>query len=343
MTQGTAVRLRHCAKTFAGGRQVLQPLDLDIHPGETLVFLGPSGCGKTTTLRLIAGLEQPDGGGQVLFDDRDVTGLPIERRDVGMVFQNYALFPNLDVAGNIAYGLKIRGLPRAERDTRVAELLAMMQLEALAERRIQQLSGGQRQRVALARALAPRPRVLLFDEPLAALDAQLREQLRADIGALLRELGTTAVYVTHDQQEALALGDRIVVMGEGRIAQIGTPTQIYQRPASRFVAGFVGQLNRFEVRAHSGAEVAVAGGRLPWTGAASTLFCRPEHLEPSATPAHLTGILVGQFFQGAHSRLLVEVGSGQPLLVDTAQPLQAQPGDLLHLNVRPDALFTLAS
>ncbi len=343
MTQGTAVRLRHCAKTFAGGRQVLQPLDLDIHPGETLVFLGPSGCGKTTTLRLIAGLEQPDAGGQVLFDDRDVTGLPIERRDVGMVFQNYALFPNLDVAGNIAYGLKIRGLPRAERDARVAELLAMMHLEALAERRIQQLSGGQRQRVALARALAPRPRVLLFDEPLAALDAQLREQLRADIGALLRELGTTAVYVTHDQQEALALGDRIVVMGEGRIAQIGTPTQIYQRPASRFVAGFVGQLNRFEVRAHSGAEVAVAGGQLPWTGAASTLFCRPEHLEPSATPAHLTGILVGQFFQGAHSRLLVEVGTGQPLLVDTAQPLQAQPGDLLHLNVRPDALFTLAS
>ncbi len=343
MTQGTAVRLRHCAKTFAGGRQVLQPLDLDIHPGETLVFLGPSGCGKTTTLRLIAGLEQPDAGGQVLFDDRDVTGLPIERRDVGMVFQNYALFPNLDVAGNIAYGLKIRGLPRAERDARVAELLAMMHLEALAERRIQQLSGGQRQRVALARALAPRPRVLLFDEPLAALDAQLREQLRADIGALLRELGTTAVYVTHDQQEALALGDRIVVMGEGRIAQIGTPTQIYQRPASRFVAGFVGQLNRFEVRARSGAEVAVAGGRLPWTGAASTLFCRPEHLEPSATPAHLTGILVGQFFQGAHSRLLVEVGTGQPLLVDTAQPLQAQPGDLLHLNVRPDALFTLAS
>lgn len=263
MTQGTAVRLRHCAKTFAGGRQVLQPLDLDIHPGETLVFLGPSGCGKTTTLRLIAGLEQPDAGGQVLFDDRDVTGLPIERRDVGMVFQNYALFPNLDVAGNIAYGLKIRGLPRAERDARVAELLAMMHLEPLAERRIQQLSGGQRQRVALARALAPRPRVLLFDEPLAALDAQLREQLRADIGALLRELGTTAVYVTHDQQEALALGDRIVVMGEGRIAQIGTPTQIYQRPASRFVAGFVGQLNRFEVRAHSGAEVAVAGGRLP--------------------------------------------------------------------------------
>ncbi|MEH3023732.1 MAG: ABC transporter ATP-binding protein [Pseudomonas oryzihabitans] len=343
MTQGTAVRLRHCAKTFAGGRQVLQPLDLDIHPGETLVFLGPSGCGKTTTLRLIAGLEQPDAGGQVLFDDRDVTGLPIERRDVGMVFQNYALFPNLDVAGNVAYGLKIRGLPRAERDARVAELLAMMHLEALAERRIQQLSGGQRQRVALARALAPRPRVLLFDEPLAALDAQLREQLRADIGALLRDLGTTAVYVTHDQQEALALGDRIVVMGEGRIAQIGTPTQIYQRPASRFVAGFVGQLNRFEVRDHSGAEVAVAGGRLPWTGAASTLFCRPEHLEPSATPAHLTGILVGQFFQGAHSRLLVEVGTGQPLLVDTAQPLQAQPGDLLHLNVRPDALFTLAS
>lgn len=343
MTQGTAVRLRQCAKTFPGGRQVLQPLDLDIHPGETLVFLGPSGCGKTTTLRLIAGLEQPDAGGQVLFDDGDVTRLPIERRDVGMVFQNYALFPNLDVAGNIAYGLKIRGLARAERDARVAELLAMMQLGALAERRIQQLSGGQRQRVALARALAPRPRVLLFDEPLAALDAQLREQLRADIGALLRELGTTAVYVTHDQQEALALGDRIVVMGAGRIAQIGTPAQIYRTPASRFVAGFVGQLNSFEVRSQVGSEVAVAGGHLPWNGQATTLFCRPEHLEPSPTPAHLTGILVGQFFQGTHSRLLVEVGANQPLLVDTAQPITAQPGDLLHLSVSPTALFTLAS
>lgn len=343
MTQGTAVRLRQCAKTFPGGRQVLQPLDLDIHPGETLVFLGPSGCGKTTTLRLIAGLEQPDAGGQVLFDDRDVTRLPIERRDVGMVFQNYALFPNLDVTGNIAYGLKIRGLPRAERDARVAELLAMMQLEALAERRIQQLSGGQRQRVALARALAPRPRVLLFDEPLAALDAQLREQLRTDIGALLRELSTTAVYVTHDQQEALALGDRIVVMGEGRIAQIGTPTQIYQTPASRFVAGFVGQLNRFEVLGQATDAVAVTGGQLPWTGQASTLFCRPEHLEPSPTPAHLSGILVGQFFQGTHSRLLVEVGTGQPLLVDTDQPVAAQPGERLHLSVRPTALFTLAS
>ncbi|MCA3842823.1 MAG: ABC transporter ATP-binding protein, partial [Burkholderia sp.] len=193
----TPITLTRCAKTFRGTR-VLEPLDLSIGAGETLVLLGPSGCGKTTTLRLIAGLDTPDAGGTIAFGNDDVTALPIERRQVGMVFQNYALFPNLTVRGNVGYGLKIRKTePRALRE-RVDELLAMMRLDAHADKPVDQLSGGQRQRVALARALAVRPRVLLLDEPLTALDAKLRDTLRRVMNTLLRELGVTTVYVTHD-------------------------------------------------------------------------------------------------------------------------------------------------
>ncbi len=231
------VTLTRCAKTFRDTR-VLEPLDLTIGAGETLVLLGPSGCGKTTTLRMIAGLDRPDAGGAIHFGDEDVTALPIERRQVGMVFQSYALFPNLTVRGNVGYGLKIRRTAAAALRERVDELLAMMQLGAHADKPVTELSGGQRQRVALARALAVRPRVLLLDEPLTALDAKLRDTLRRDMNALLRELGVTTVYVTHDQAEAMELGDRIVVMGRGRIEQIGTPRDIYYRPASRAVAQF---------------------------------------------------------------------------------------------------------
>ena len=226
------------------GTRALEPIDLEIAAGETIVLLGPSGCGKTTTLRIIAGLESPDTGGQVLFDGIDVTPVPIERRNVGMVFQSYALFPNMSVAGNVEYGLKVRGMPAAQRSARVREMLAMMHIEALAQRQIDQLSGGQRQRVALARAIATRPRVLLLDEPLTALDAKLRDSLRLEIDRLLRSLNITTVYVTHDQAEAMALGDRIAVMEHGRIAQIGSPQDIYCAPASSFVADFIGTMNR---------------------------------------------------------------------------------------------------
>ena len=261
-----SIALYRCAKTFPDGTRALEPLDLAVDAGETVVFLGPSGCGKTTTLRIIAGLEAPDPGGRVLFDGRDVTTLTIERRNIGMVFQSYALFPNMSVAANVAYGLKIRRLGKGEIGERVAEMLAMMRIEALADRGIDQLSGGQRQRVALARALAVQPRALLLDEPLTALDAKLRDALRLDIDQLLRRLRITAIYVTHDQAEAMALGDRIVVMEHGRVAQVGRPRDIYQRPATPFVAEFVGTMNRLRGRVENGAFIAAAG-RIPWPDA----------------------------------------------------------------------------
>lgn len=341
---GTPIRLEGCRKTFANGTVALHSLDLEIHPGETLAILGPSGCGKTTTLRLIAGLERPDSG-RVLFGDQDVTNLSIERRDVGMVFQNYALFPNLDVAGNIVYGLKIRGVPKAERLARCAQLLELVGLKDHSRRAIHELSGGQRQRVALARALAPRPRVLLLDEPLAALDAQLRERLRSELDQLLRHLGITAVFVTHDQDEAMALGHRILVMEQGRVAQLATPQTIYQQPANPFVAGFVGNLNVFAVLERSQAGLIVQGGELPWSAGdfPDTLYCRPEHLQVAADNGHLHGRLVAQFFQGAHSRLLVDVGAAQPLLVDCTESSRHRVGDAIALSVPPRHLFRLSN
>lgn len=244
---GLSIRLRQCGKAY-GSQQVLQPIDLDIAAGETLVLLGPSGCGKTTLLRIIAGLEAPAALGRVWFGEEDVTAVPIEQRHVGMVFQSYALFPNMNVRDNVEYGLKVRKMPAAQRSARALQMLEMMEIAELQDRRIDQLSGGQRQRVALARAIAPRPGVLLLDEPLTALDAQLRETLRAEINRLLRSLGVTAVYVTHDQAEAMALGDRIAVMDQGCISQVGTPQDVYHRPANRFVAGFIGTMNQVRLQ-----------------------------------------------------------------------------------------------
>jgi len=338
----TSIRLHNCRKAFADGTVAVDDLSLEIQAGETLAILGPSGCGKTTTLRLIAGLERPDAG-QVLFAGRDVTPLPIERRDVGMVFQNYALFPNLNVADNICYGLKVRKVPRAEREQRCAELLELVGLQGYGHRAIHELSGGQRQRVALARAVAPRPRVLLLDEPLAALDAQLRERLRSELGQLLRELAITAVFVTHDQGEAMALGDRILVMERGRIAQLATPRALYQQPANAFVANFIGTLNAFAVLGRTANGVQVDGGELPWSASElpGTLYCRPEHLRVTSAPGHVRGRLLGQFFQGAQSRLLVDVGGVQPLSVDSSDDRLLTPGDLINLAVEPQRVFSL--
>ncbi|RTL73150.1 MAG: ABC transporter ATP-binding protein [Hyphomicrobiales bacterium] len=338
-----SIVLEKCAKTFADGTRALEPVDLAINGGETIVFLGPSGCGKTTTLRIIAGLEQPDAGGRVLFDGEDVTNLAIEKRNVGMVFQSYALFPNMTVAGNIGYGLRIKGWSKADLAKRVTEMLALMRIERLADRAIDQLSGGQRQRVALARALAVRPRALLLDEPLTALDARLREDLRVEIDDLLRSLNITTIYVTHDQAEAMALGDRIVVMQQGRVAQIGTPRDIYQQPANAFVAEFVGTMNKLSGRVEGGIFV-TAGGRMPWpeapAGATRVMF-RPEDVSIAVSDGHLNGTIASLFFLGDRVRLFVDVGDAQPIVIEASNRRKLSRGDRIGLSVDPRSFVAI--
>ena len=237
----THLTLNNISKQFANNT-VVQDFNLDVEKGEFVSFLGPSGCGKTTTLRMIAGFEIPTTG-NVTLDDEDITNKPPNQRNVGMVFQAYALFPNMTVAGNIGFGLKIRGEKKETIQATVKEMLALIHLEQRGDSYPNQLSGGQQQRVALARALAIHPQVLLLDEPLSALDAKIRVSLRAEIRAIQRKLGITAIYVTHDQEEALSISDRIVVMYDGKIEQVGSPFEIYNFPTTTFVAGFVGTLN----------------------------------------------------------------------------------------------------
>src|SRR5512140_2238120 len=247
-------------KRFGDVAAVLD-FNLAAERGEFVSFLGPSGCGKTTTLRMIAGFEQPTGG-TIAVNGTDITHRSPNQRNVGMVFQSYALFPNMTVAGNIGFGLKVRKRPKAEIDRRVQELLALIHLEGRGDRYPYQLSGGQQQRVALARALAIEPQVLLLDEPLSALDAKIRIVLRKEIRAIQRQLGITTIYVTHDQEEALSLSDRVVVMHDGKMEQIAAPTELYSRPATSFVAEFVGLSNRLAGTV-SGTVVTVRGRDLP--------------------------------------------------------------------------------
>ncbi len=340
-SESVAVRLDRCAKTFPDGTRALEPMTLDIAGGETMVFLGPSGCGKTTTLRIIAGLERPDAGGRVLFDGEDVTLVPIERRNVGMVFQSYALFPNMTVAENICYGLKIRGIASKERMLRLAELVALTGIAGLEQRGIDQLSGGQRQRVALA----ARPRVLLLDEPLTALDASLRERLRGDLNRLLRSLGITAIYVTHDQIEAMALGDRIVVMRNGAIAQIGAPRDIYFAPADRFVAEFIGTANVIEATAKAGV-ITLPGGRIAMSDAktdgAVVVMIRPETIRiVAAGEGTLAGRVETVSFVGDRVRLTVTEAAPRALAIDAANTIDLGLGDRVGLAIDPAAVLLL--
>jgi putative spermidine/putrescine transport system ATP-binding protein len=342
---GVAVRVEACAKTFADGTRALDPVTLQFARGETVVLLGPSGCGKTTLLRIIAGLERPDAGGSVHFNEIDVTRVPIERRNVGMVFQSYALFPNMNVAENIGYGLKIRGIADAERKARVAELVVLTGIGGLEHRRIDQLSGGQRQRVALARAVAVRPSVLLLDEPLTALDAALRERLRGELDRLLRTLRITAIYVTHDQSEAMALGDRIVVMRKGAIAQIGSPRDVYFAPANRFVAEFIGAANIVETRCDAGALI-LPGGRLPvadgTNSGAVTAMIRPESIAiVAADGAILSGQVDRVSFVGDRQRASISGAAEKPLTVDVPNSIAIAAGDRVGLSVDPAAVRLL--
>jgi putative spermidine/putrescine transport system ATP-binding protein len=320
------LELTDIRKTF-GATVAVESFDLQVERGEFVSFLGPSGCGKTTTLRMIAGFEQPTGG-RITLDGADITRRPPNRRNVGMVFQSYALFPNMTAAQNIAFGLKLRKVPRAEIDRRVRELLALIGLPGLERRYPYQLSGGQQQRVALARALAIEPAVLLLDEPLSALDAQIRVALRTEIRAIQRKLGITTIYVTHDQEEAMALSDRIVVMNQGRIEQIGTPFQIYNFPATPFVASFVGTLNLLSasVADPAAGALTVAGQTVTTsrplagrhTGERVMLALRPEviALDGASDAANrLHGTIEDVEFLGSIVRVRVRVG-GEVLSFD---------------------------
>ncbi|WNP28528.1 spermidine/putrescine ABC transporter ATP-binding protein PotA [Moraxella sp. DOX410] len=240
------LQIRHLSKSY-GDTQILQNINLDIYDGEFLTLLGPSGCGKTTLLRLIGGFELPNAG-SLQLEGVDIAGLPAEKRPINTVFQQYALFPHMNVYDNIAYGLKLKGVPKTEIDRRVREALAMVQLDHTINRRPQDLSGGQQQRIAIARAVVNRPKMLLLDEPLSALDAKLREQMQSELKRLQRELGITFVFVTHDQQEALSMSDRIAVMKNGVFQQIDTPIGIYESPANLFTASFIGETNLFKGR-----------------------------------------------------------------------------------------------
>ncbi|MGW4471048.1 ABC transporter ATP-binding protein [Nonomuraea sp. NPDC004354] len=305
---------------FQGLRRVfgktvaLDGLDLTIEPGELVALLGPSGCGKTTALRCVAGFEHPDAGA-VLVDGKDITGVPANKRDAGMVFQSYSLFPNLNVAENVAFGLRVRKTPQAARRQRALELLELVGLPSHADRYPHQLSGGQQQRVALARALALSPRLLLLDEPLSALDAKVRVALREEIRRLQLDLGITTIFVTHDQEEALSIADRVAVLRSGRLEQCGTPAEVYDRPATPFVAEFVGTMNHLPGRV-SGDRVTVFGQLLPIAaGAEGTdvdVLIRPEAVLVTPSEEGRAEVIAASF-RGASVRLRLSVEGGEVL------------------------------
>jgi len=311
--------IQHVRKSF-GDLTVVKDFNLDVEPGEFVSFLGPSGCGKTTVLRMVAGFEEPTAG-KIVVEGKDVTSLRPNQRNIGMVFQAYALFPNLTVAQNIAFGLRVAGAPKADQNRRVAEMLDLIKLPQLGDRYPFQLSGGQQQRVALARALAPSPKLLLLDEPLSALDAKVRVSLRDEIRAIQKRLGITTVFVTHDQEEALSISDRIVVMYGGVAEQVATPYEIYNRPATKFVAYFVGTLNVLEGTVSDAAKgtVTVGQGTVALkgklnghkTGDPVTLALRPEAIALGDYPGYdqkLTGKIADVHFLGSVIRVKVAVG-----------------------------------
>jgi spermidine/putrescine ABC transporter ATP-binding subunit len=330
-----AVELDGVTKRF-GDITALDEVSLLVRRGELMTLLGPSGCGKTTLLNLVAGFLMPDSG-EIAIDGRRVTDLPTYRREIGIMFQSYALFPHMSVAANVGYGLRMRRIAKPEIARRVADALALVKLQGLEDRRPRQLSGGQQQRVALARALVIRPRVLLLDEPFSALDRNLRASMQVEIKEIQRKLGVTTIFVTHDQSEALSLSDRIAVIAQGRIRQLGTPSEIYRRPIDRFVASFVGDVNVLHARLErlDGPTAAVAVGPVrvlvpsqTLQGAAPgtlvDLFVRPEDLrvveEGAVIAVH--GIVAAQIYQGGHVDLYVDVPEGA-----SGRVLLRLPGD----------------
>jgi spermidine/putrescine transport system ATP-binding protein len=320
-----AIGLEGVSKRF-GGVGAVDDVSLEIAEGEFFSLLGPSGCGKTTTLRMVAGFERPDEG-SIVLQGNDVTTVPANKRAVNMVFQQYALFPHMSVYDNVAFGLKVKKVPRAEHRGRIQEMLRVVSLEGLEKRRARQLSGGQQQRVALARALVNRPAALLLDEPLGALDVKLRKQMQLELKRIQHELGTTFVYVTHDQEEALAMSDRIAVMNGGRVEQIGGPREIYEHPATAFVADFIGSLNAFDFRVdeligdsavmrlgeRGRLVVPLDGGHSP--GEMLRVAVRPERIQIGTTAAHggsqLEGTVAEIVFLGMYTQFHVDTAAGR--------------------------------
>jgi putrescine transport system ATP-binding protein len=343
------VRFEEVSKRY-GDVPAVNALSLDILPNEFFALLGPSGCGKTTLLRLLAGFEQPTEG-RILLDGEDISAVPPHRRPVNMMFQSYALFPHLTVEGNIAFGLRQEGVGRRERAERVAEMLSLTRLQGFEKRRVGQLSGGQRQRVALARSLIKRPRMLLLDEPLAALDKKLRGETQFELMQLQRKLGTSFVIVTHDQEEAMIVADRIALMNEGRLIQVGPPADIYERPQSRWVADFVGQVTLIEGRLEQGGMLTTALGQVQTADASGAggkvwLALRPEKLAMSAqrpTPDYrnaLAGTVFEIGYRGDVSLYKVRMADRSLIKVALANAGRRPPfaiNDLVWVSWPPDA------
>lgn len=339
----SSVELDGVEKAFEGVT-ALDGVSLDIADGEFFSLVGPSGCGKTTTLRAIAGLESLTAG-EIRFDGEDVVDTPVEERGVGLVFQQYALFEHLTVAENVAYGLRFHDAPGGVRDEeRVRELLELVDLAGFDEREPSELSGGQQQRVALARALAPGPELLLLDEPMSALDARLRDQLRRTVKGIQRELGVTTVYVTHDQAEALAVSDRVAVMNDGRVEQVGTPREVYESPETRFVASFVGENNLLDGRVTSASdgtlsvdvgptELAVASNESIAVGDEVAVCVRPEHLDTGVGTNNLRLDVAAVEFEGARTRVVARWNDTRIVLTTDGSPV---PEGSLTVGFDPD-------
>jgi putative spermidine/putrescine transport system ATP-binding protein len=342
------VRFQDVHRSF-GTVAALRGFEMEMHPGELVALLGPSGCGKTTALRLLAGFDRPDAG-RILVGGRDITGVAAHRRNMGMVFQAYSLFPNMDVRSNVAFGLRLRRVDRRRRLERADQLLELVGLAGTGERYPHQLSGGQQQRVAIARALAIEPKVLLLDEPLSALDARVRVQLRAEIRSIQRRLGITTLFVTHDQSEALSLADRVGVMRDGRLEQIDTPENVYRRPANEFVAEFVGAMNRLPGRVAQDGRVAVLGQRVALLGperavpgSAVEVLLRPEAIRATPDPGG-PGEVEERTFLGSAVRLRVALDGGQRILLEApSQGADLPVGARVALTVAAEQVHAVAT
>lgn len=358
MVKGVTVQLEHVNKFF-GPNHIVKNLDLDVYKGEFLTLLGPSGCGKTTTLRMIAGFENPSSG-EILLEGKNVAVSPPNKRDVNTVFQNYALFPHMSVFENIAYGLKMKGVAKDEIQRRVNDALRMVQMESFASRRPREMSGGQQQRVAVARAIVNKPTVLLLDEPLGALDLKLRKQMQFELKHLQQKLGITFIYVTHDQEEALTMSDRVAVMNNGLIEQIDTPNSIYNRPKTRFVADFIGETNLLKGKLlnRSADQVAVMIENVVFSFAGQddmkmeeNLFVsiRPELVRIKRTPvegqASLVGRVTEHVFVGSVYKTIVTLPTGMEIVVSqsSASNELIQNGEEVYLTWDSQKAVVLAS